>query len=231
MNPKRENSESGAKRFPLPAVYRQLDDHPGETETPYDVTAGLEQLMVWMGEEVPTAQPARDLHEVPEAELLQGRVSFPQSDTARLAFAEHHWLLTRELARQQTRSAHRIFATVAILGILAAGLLVVVPHPERSVHVRTAIIGLVTFAGVYLHRMTMEPLRVHLNLARERRTSDREVAEEAERQPVRSESVVDDVVEHSPTSEQGRLDSWTSRRVLVPGSAGELGGSRVSRSS
>ena len=45
MNPKRRR-EQGPSAFPLPAVYRQLDDpRPGETETPYDVTAGLEQLM------------------------------------------------------------------------------------------------------------------------------------------------------------------------------------------
>ena len=36
--------------MPLSAIYRQLDDHLGTDETPYNAGAALERLMGWMEE-------------------------------------------------------------------------------------------------------------------------------------------------------------------------------------
>jgi TIR domain len=53
-----QNDDAGVEheQISLSAVYRGLDDHLGPDEAPYDVGAGLERLMNWMGEEV---QPER----------------------------------------------------------------------------------------------------------------------------------------------------------------------------
>ena len=217
MSSKSENSQNGVQPVPLSDVYRQLDDHLAENETPYDVAAGLGRLMEWMGEEVPRAQLIDDLDEGREAGLRQAGVLAPRSDDAVLLLAQRGRLLG-ELAARRTRSALLIFTMVLAFGVLTGALLAVAPHPTTAVVVAMSVItALVTFAGVYLHRTTMQPLRVDPDLAHETWTSDREVTGEAERQPNQPDSAIDDTVDRSETRQEGHQPAtWTGRRGYVP---------------
>jgi superfamily II DNA or RNA helicase len=53
MSPK-HGADDESRRISMSAIYRQLDDHLASDEEPHDVAAGLERLMGWMGEEVPS---------------------------------------------------------------------------------------------------------------------------------------------------------------------------------
>jgi serine/threonine protein kinase len=73
MSPKHD-SDDESRRISMSAIYRQLDDHLAADEEPYDVRAGLERLVDWMGEEAPSEQAT---------ELLPEEVVFTgQSGTA-----------------------------------------------------------------------------------------------------------------------------------------------------
>ena len=46
-----QKDDAGTEREQMPpsAVYRQLDDHLGPEEAPYDAESGLQRLRGWMG--------------------------------------------------------------------------------------------------------------------------------------------------------------------------------------
>ena len=50
-----QENDAGTEREQVPpsAVYRQLDDHLGPEEAPYDAESGLQRLRGWMGDEEP----------------------------------------------------------------------------------------------------------------------------------------------------------------------------------
>jgi hypothetical protein len=56
-----QKDDAGTEREQVPpsAVYRQLDDHLGPEEAPYDAESGLQRLRGWMGEEEPPDGPGR----------------------------------------------------------------------------------------------------------------------------------------------------------------------------
>lgn len=59
MSPKHDSDDESG-RTSMSAIYRQLDNHLASDEKPYDVGAGLERLMNWMGEEAqPKQAPVR----------------------------------------------------------------------------------------------------------------------------------------------------------------------------
>ena len=53
-----QKDDAGTERGQVPpsAVYRQLDDHLGPEEAPYDAESGLQRLRGWMGEEEPPGE-------------------------------------------------------------------------------------------------------------------------------------------------------------------------------
>jgi len=59
-----QKDDAGTERDQVPqsAVYRQLDDHLGPEEAPYDAESGLQRLRGWMGDEEPPdeARPQAD---------------------------------------------------------------------------------------------------------------------------------------------------------------------------
>jgi hypothetical protein len=54
MSPERSDGDKN-RQVPLPDVYRQLDDHVGPDEAPYDLAAGLGRLVNWMSGEAPSS--------------------------------------------------------------------------------------------------------------------------------------------------------------------------------
>src|SRR6266568_5187396 len=65
-----QKDDAGTEREQVPpsAVDRQLDDHHGRGETPYDAESGLERLRGWMGDEEPPDEARPQVEPVPEAE-------------------------------------------------------------------------------------------------------------------------------------------------------------------
>ncbi|MGI5232690.1 hypothetical protein [Actinoallomurus sp. CA-142502] len=60
MNSEHHDAGKAAKRVPMSALYRQLDDHFSETATPYDVDVELGRLGSWMeGEDPGTPQSSQ----------------------------------------------------------------------------------------------------------------------------------------------------------------------------
>jgi hypothetical protein len=56
MSTKPGSEEEESVSVPLSAIYRQLDDHLGPDEAPYDVTTGIARLKAWMSEDALPAQ-------------------------------------------------------------------------------------------------------------------------------------------------------------------------------
>ena len=56
-----QKDDAGTEREQVPpsAVYRQLDDHLGPEEAPYDAGSGLQRLRGWMGDRNRRTRPGR----------------------------------------------------------------------------------------------------------------------------------------------------------------------------
>lgn len=148
-------------RVPLSAIYRQLDDHLGPDEAPYDVETGLNRLTTWMDEE------ASSMQDVPRPEPVM---------TERLGVVAASELSVRLEALERTGFRRRMSALITLITVVAfsliacAGLLFGLPHVPATAAVPLAVtIGAVdaVLAGAvaYIHRTRMGALRDDLHLA------------------------------------------------------------------
>ncbi len=107
-----QQDDAGTEREQVPpsAVYRQLDDHLGPGEAPYDAESGLQRLRGWMGEEEPPDE-AR-----PQVE--------PVSQTERLRLAGMKLDAVERLAQKRVSNARIALGAVVLVSVLAGlGLL------------------------------------------------------------------------------------------------------------
>lgn len=141
------------------AVYRQLDDHLGLDEAPYDVGAGLERLVSWMSEEPPAARTGSSVERLEAERMVRDR--------------ELIQLRTRVIERTATlrmRSSLVATSTVAFLSLLTGlgllfGLPLVPVHAAVATVVTIGIIdALMVFAVGYIHRTTVKSLQGDVEL-------------------------------------------------------------------
>jgi hypothetical protein len=157
-----QNDEAGVEReqISLSAVYRQLDDHLGPDEAPYDVGAGLERLVSWMSEEPPASQVVSSVEYLEHERLVRDR-ELVQYRTKAI-----EWIGARRL-----RSSLIATSTVALLSLLAGlallfGLPLVPVHAAIATVVTIGIIdALMAFAVGYIHRTTMKSLQGDMELS------------------------------------------------------------------
>ena len=155
-----QRDDAGVERehISLSAVYRQLDDHLGSDEAPYDVGAGLERLMTWMEEEPSST------HAAPRSE---GTSATEWPETAAAAQVELSRI--RLDAVERTGRRRRLSALIALITVVAfsliacASLLFGLPHVPAATVVPLAVtVGVVDalLAGVvaFIHRTTMGAL-------------------------------------------------------------------------
>ncbi len=154
-----QKDDAGTERGRVPpsAVYRQLDDHLGPEEAPYEAESGLQRLRGWMGEEEPPDE-AR-----PQVE--------PVSQTERLRLAGMKLDAVERLAQKRVSNARLAIGAVVLVSVLAGlGLLFrlsyVPPRVAMPVLVAVgAIDGAMTLAVVVLYRSAMRGLHDDLRLA------------------------------------------------------------------
>jgi hypothetical protein len=141
------------------AVYRQLDDHLGLDEAPYDIGAGLERLVSWMSEEPPAARTGSSVERLEAERMVRDR--------------ELIQLRTRVIERTATlrmRSSLVATSTVAFLSLLTGlGLLFGLPLvPVHAVVATVVTIGIIdalmVFAVGYIHRTTVKSLQGDVEL-------------------------------------------------------------------
>jgi hypothetical protein len=154
MSTKRDAGDGESVHVPLSAIYRQLDDHLGPDEAPYDVGAGLERLDAWMNEEVPESQSGSSVERL-ETERLARDLELIQLRTQ----------VIERTASRRMRSSFVATGTVAFLSLLAGlgllfGLPLVPVHAAVATVVTIGIIdALAAFAVAYMHRTTMKSMQ------------------------------------------------------------------------
>jgi len=155
-----QQDDAGTEREQVPpsAVYRQLDDHHGRGETPYDAESGLERLRGWMGDEEPPDEARPQVEPVPEAEQ-------------RLRLAGMKLDAVERLAQKRISNARIALGAVVLVSVLAGlGLLFRLSYVPARVAMPVlvavgAIDGAMTLAVVVLYRTTMRGLHDDLRLA------------------------------------------------------------------
>ncbi len=155
-----QKDDAGTEREQVPpsAVYRQLDDHPGPGEAPYDAEGGLERLRGWMDAEEPPDEARPQAEPVPEAEQ-------------RLRLAGMKLDAVERLAQKRTSNARIALGAVVFVNVLAGlGLLFRLSYVPARVAMPVlvavgAIDGAMTLAVVGLYRTTMRGLHDDLRLA------------------------------------------------------------------
>ncbi len=155
-----QKDDAGTERGPVPpsAVYRQLDDHLGPEEAPYDAESGLQRLRGWMGEEEPPDEARPQVEPVPEAEQ-------------RLRLAGMRLDAVERLAQKRISNARLALGAVVLVSVLAGlGLLFRLSYVPARVAMPVlvavgAIDGAMTLAVVALYRTTMRGLHDDLRLA------------------------------------------------------------------
>ena len=154
-----QKDDAGTEREQVPpsAVYRQLDDHLGPEEAPYDAESGLQRLRGWMGEEEPPDEARPQVEPVPEAERL--RLAGMKLDAV------------ERLAQKRISNARIALGAVVLVSVLAGlGLLFRLSYVPARVAMPVlvavgAIDGAMTLAVVALYRTTMRGLHDDLRLA------------------------------------------------------------------
>jgi hypothetical protein len=155
-----QKDDAGTEREQVPpsAVYRQLDDHLGPEEAPYDAESGLQRLRGWMGEEEPPDEARPQAEPVPEAEQ-------------RLRLAGMKLDAVERLAQKRISNARIALGAVVLVSVLAGlGLLFRLSYVPARVAMPVlvtvgAIDGAMTLAVVALYRTTMRGLHDDLRLA------------------------------------------------------------------
>src|SRR5213083_560386 len=155
-----QKDDAGTEReqVPPPAVYRQLDDHLGPEEAPYDAESGLQRLRGWMGEEEPPDEARPQVEPVPQTEQ-------------RLRLAGMKLDAAERLAQKRISNARIALGAVVLVSVLAGlGLLFRLSYVPARVAMPVlvavgAIDGAMTLAVVVLYRSTMRGLHDDLRLA------------------------------------------------------------------
>jgi hypothetical protein len=152
-------AEQERAQLSMSALYRQLDDHLGSDEAAYDVETGLERLMDWMKEEVPTAESGDLVGQQKVASMIK------------LQLIELRLAAMERMSDRRMRSS--LIATSAALsfGLLTgAGLLLgalrLSSHAIVPTVAAVAALGAVLITAVLgLHRTTMASMHDDLQLA------------------------------------------------------------------
>ena len=154
-----QKDDAGTERgqVPPPAVYRQLGDHLGPEEAPYDAEGGLQRLRGWMGEEEPPDEARAQVEPVSQAERL--RLAGMKLDAV------------ERLAQKRVSNARLALGAVVLVSVLAGlGLLFRLSYVPARVAMPVlvavgAIDGAMTLAVVVLYRSAMRGLHDDLRLA------------------------------------------------------------------
>jgi hypothetical protein len=155
-----QKDDAGTEREQVPpsAVYRQLDDHLGPEEAPYDADSGLQRLRGWMGEEEPADEVRPHTEPMPETEQ-------------RLRLAAMKLDAVERLTQKRISNARIALGAVVLVSVLAGlGLLFRLSYVPARVAMPVlvaigAIDGAMTLAVVALYRTTMRGLHDDLRLA------------------------------------------------------------------
>ena len=174
-----QKDDAGTEREQVPpsAVYRQLDEHLGPEEAPYDAESGLQRLRGWMGEEEPPDE-AR-----PQVE--------PVSQTERLRLAGMKLDAVERLAQKRVSNARIALGAVVLVSVLAGlGLLFRLSYVPARVAMPVlvavgAIDGAMTLAVVVLYRTAMSGLHDDLRLAFGEQAGRREKPDQAGQETTR----------------------------------------------
>jgi hypothetical protein len=154
----KDDAGTEPEQIPPSAVYRQLDDHLGPEEAPYDAEGGLQRLRGWMGEEEPPGEARPYTEPVPETEQ-------------RLRLAAMRLDAVERLAQKRISNARIALGAVVLVSVLAGlGLLFRLSYVPARVAMPVlvavgAIDGVMTLAVVALYRTTMRGLHDDLRLA------------------------------------------------------------------
>ena len=108
-----QHDDAGTEREQVSpsAVYRQLDDHLGPEEAPYEAESGLQRLRGWMGDEAAPDEARPHVEPVPEAEQ-------------RLRLAAMKLDAVERLAQKRISNARIALGAVVLVSVLAGlGLL------------------------------------------------------------------------------------------------------------
>jgi hypothetical protein len=173
----KDDAGTERERVPPSAVDRQLDDHHGPGETPYDAESGLERLRGWMGDEEPPDEARPQVEPVPEAERL--RLAGMKLDAV------------ERLAQKRISNARIALGAVVLVSVLAGlGLLFRLSYVPARVAMPVlvavgAIDGAMTLAVVALYRTTMRGLHDDLRLAFGEQPGRREKPDEARQETTR----------------------------------------------
>jgi len=175
-----QKDDAGTEREQVPpsAVDRQLDDHHGPGETPYDAESGLERLRGWMGDEEPPDEARPQVEPVPEAEQ-------------RLRLAGMKLDAVERLAQKRISNARIALGAVVLVSVLAGlGLLFRLSYVPARIAMPVleavgAIDGAMTLAVVALYRTTMRGLHDDLRLAFGEQAGRREKPDQAGQETTR----------------------------------------------
>src|SRR5690348_15548343 len=147
-----QKDDAGTEREQVPpsAVYRQLGDHLGPEEPPYQAESGLQRLHDWMGEEEPPGEARPQVEPVSQAERL--RLAGMKLDAV------------ERLAQKRVSNARLALGAVVLVSVLAGlGLLLRLSYVPARIALPVlvavaAIDGAMTLAVVALYRTTMRGL-------------------------------------------------------------------------
>ena len=175
-----QKDDAGTEREQVPpsAVYRQLGDHLGPGEAPYEAESGLQRLRGWMGEEEQPDEARPQVEPVPEAEQ-------------RLRLAGMKLDAVERLAQKRISNARIALGAVVLVSVLAGlGLLFRLSYVPARVAMPVlvavaAIDGALTLAVVALYRTTMRGLHDDLRLAFGAQPGLREKPDQAGQQTTR----------------------------------------------
>jgi len=154
----KDDASTEPEQVPPSAVYRQIDDHLGPAEAPYDAESGLQRLRGWMGEEEPPDGVRPQVEPAPEAEQ-------------RLRLAGMKLDAVERLAQKRISNARIALGAVVVVNVLAGlGLLFQLSYVPARVAMPVlvavgAIDAAMTLAVVALYRTTMRGLHDDLRLA------------------------------------------------------------------
>jgi hypothetical protein len=154
-----QKDDAGTERGQAPpsAVYRQLDDHLGPEEAPYEAESGLQRLRGWMGDEEPPDEARPQVEPVSQAERL--RLAGLKLDAV------------ERLAQKRVSNARLAIGAVVVVSVLAGlGLLFRLSYVPARVAMPVlvavgAIDAAMTLAVVVLYRSAMRGLHDDLRLA------------------------------------------------------------------
>ena len=155
---KKDDAGTEREQVPLSAPYRQLDDHLGPGEPPYEAGSGLERLRGWMGDEEPPDEVGPRVEPIPETEQP-------------LRLAAMKLDAVERLAQKRISNARIALGAVVLVSVLAGlGLLFRLSYVPARVAMPVlvavaAIDGAMTLAVVTLYRTTMRGLHDDLRLA------------------------------------------------------------------